>query len=77
VEGKGLLAALIFVDNNGVPLSKLCDRISELCLQRGLLVVHTGRESIKLAPPLCITEEAMLEGIAVFRQSISDALRSK
>jgi 4-aminobutyrate aminotransferase-like enzyme len=39
--------------------------------------VHTGRESIKLAPPLCITEEAMLEGIAVFRQSISDALRSK
>ena len=76
VEGRGLLAALIFIDSNGVPLSKLCDRISELCLQRGLLVVHTGRESIKLAPPLCITEEAMLEGIGVFRQSISDALSS-
>lgn len=76
VEGKGLLAALIFVDKSGVPLSKLCDRISELCLQRGLLVVHTGRESIKLAPPLCITEEALLEGIAVFHQSISDALIS-
>jgi 4-aminobutyrate aminotransferase-like enzyme len=74
VEGKGLLAALIFVDSEGNPLSTLCDLISELCLQRGLLVVHTGRESIKLAPPLCITEEALLEGIEVLRMAISDAL---
>ena len=28
-------------------------------------MVHTGRESIKLAPPLSITEEALLDGIGV------------
>ena len=71
VEGKGLLAALIFKDQNGNPLASLCDAIAELCMQSGLLVVHTGRESIKLAPPLSISKEAMLEGLSVLEQSIA------
>ena len=39
-------------------------------MQIGLLVVHTGRESIKLAPPLTITEEAIIEGLDVLGESI-------
>ena len=74
VEGKGLLAALLFVSPDGQPLTSLCDRISELCLQRGLIVVHTGRESIKLAPPLMIHEEALLEGLSVLKNAIDDAI---
>ena len=74
VEGKGLLAALIFKDKNGNTLPSLCDSIAELCMQRGLLVVHTGRESIKLAPPLTITEEAMLEGLSVLEECIADSI---
>ena len=74
VFGKGLLAALIFMDENGKPLSSLCDEISEKAFQKGLLVVHTGRESIKLAPPLSITEEAMLEGLTVIEQCIKESI---
>ena len=74
VQGKGLIGALIFNDENRTPLVSICDEVSELCLQRGLLVVDTGRESIKLAPPLSITEEAMLEGINVLEQSIHDVI---
>jgi 4-aminobutyrate aminotransferase-like enzyme len=74
VQGKGLVAGVIFNDLQGHPLSSLCDRISECCMQRGLLVVHTGRESIKLAPPLCIHEAALLEGLSVFEQTISDCI---
>ena len=74
VFGTGLLAALLFIDKNGKPLSELCDKISEKAMQRGLLVVHTGRESIKLAPPLTITEEAMLEGVAVLEECIKDSV---
>jgi 4-aminobutyrate aminotransferase/(S)-3-amino-2-methylpropionate transaminase len=74
VQGKGLLAALIFNDSEGRPLSNLCDRIAELCLQRGLLVVHTGRESIKLAPPLMINKEALIEGVEVLKSAIEDAI---
>jgi 4-aminobutyrate aminotransferase / (S)-3-amino-2-methylpropionate transaminase / 5-aminovalerate transaminase len=74
VEGRGLLAALIFKDVNGKPLASLCDAIAELCMQSGLLVVHTGRESIKLAPPLSISKEAMLEGLSVLEQSIAASI---
>jgi 4-aminobutyrate aminotransferase/(S)-3-amino-2-methylpropionate transaminase len=75
IQGVGLLAAVIFNDRQGNPLGKLCDLISEKCLQRGLLVVHTGRESIKLAPPLMISEEAITEGLDVLRQAISDTIK--
>ena len=43
-------------------------------MQKGLLVVHTGRESIKLAPPLCINKEALLEGLNVLEESIKESI---
>lgn len=74
VFGEGLVAALVFMDQENKPLSTLCDRISELAFQRGLLVIHTGRESIKLAPPLSISKDALLEGIEVLDTCIRDTL---
>ena len=74
VFGKGLLAALIFTTPDNKSLVTLCDRVCELAMQRGLLLVHTGRESIKLAPPLCITEDALVEGINVLESCINDCL---
>ena len=75
--GRGLLAALIFQDNHGNPLSKLCDSVCEKALRKGLLLVHTGRESIKLAPPLSIHEEALLEGLQVLRECIAEAIEDQ
>ena len=74
VQGTGLLAAVIFTDSNKRPLSELCDLISEKCLQTGLLVVHTGRESIKLAPPLVINEEELLEGVEAFSIAVEESI---
>ena len=74
VQGVGLLAAVIFNNLNKSPLSELCDLISEKCLQTGLLVVHTGRESIKLAPPLVISEEQLLEGIDTFSIAVEESI---
>lgn len=74
VLGKGLVAAIHFNDPEGNPLVDLCNIISEEAMRRGLLVVHTGRESIKLAPPLCITEDALLEGLQVLEETIKDAI---
>ena len=41
-------------------------------MQKGLLVVHTGRESIKIGPPLTISDEALLEGVAVLGEAIAE-----
>lgn len=71
ILGKGMIAALIFDEVEGkLPSGEFGSRVSELCMQRGVLVVHTGRESIKLGPPLTMPDEAIVEGIGV----ISDAM---
>ena len=46
--------------------------LSERCMQKGLLVVHTGRESIKIAPPLTIPDEALLEGLSIIDEALSE-----
>jgi 4-aminobutyrate aminotransferase-like enzyme len=43
-------------------------------MQKGLIVVHTGRESIKLAPSLTITKEALIEGLQVFEECIKESI---
>ena len=51
--------------------------VAERCMQKGLLVVHTGRESIKIGPPLIISEEALNEGIKVLDESINEIILEK
>jgi 4-aminobutyrate aminotransferase-like enzyme len=71
---EGLIASVIFNDFNGLSKSESASQISEKCMQKGLLVVHTGRESIKLGPPLTITDEALLEAMGVFEESILEVV---
>ena len=76
VLGKGLIAAILFSkEDKDIPDSYLASNVSEKCLQKGLLVVHTGRESIKIGPPLTITEEALLEGIDILEESIGECIK--
>ena len=77
VFGKGLLAALHLGDAPGRSGAESATEISEEAMRRGLLVVHTGRESIKLAPPLVITEEALEEGLQVLEESIEVVVGSE
>ena len=71
VLGEGLISAILFKDpNTNKPDSLSASLISEKCYEKGLLVVHTGRESIKLGPPLTITDEALHEGLDVLLETI-------
>jgi 4-aminobutyrate aminotransferase-like enzyme len=75
VQGKGLIAALIFNINSKNNIKKNLKSIVEKCLKNGLLVVYTGRESIKIGPPLTITKSALIEGINVLDHAISEELK--
>jgi len=75
VLGKGLVAALHFKDNENKPLPDLCNLICKKAMQKGLILVNTGRESIKLAPPLSINEEPLREGIFVLEESIQESIQ--
>jgi len=66
----GLLAAIHFQDpSTGMVDDLIASKIAEKCYEKGLLVVHTGRESIKLGPPLTISDEALIEGMDVMIES--------
>ena len=48
-----------------------------ICMFTGLLVVHTGRESIKFGPPLTISDDALLEGLSIFSDAVAQAIAEK
>ncbi len=64
VSGAGLIAAVAF------KTPEIASEIVERCYQAGLLVVHTGRVTIKIGPPLVIPDDALTEGLEVLRQAI-------
>ena len=71
IIGEGLLAAIIFENPaTGKPEKLLPSIVCERAMQSGLLLIHTGRESIKIAPPLTITSEALEEGLDVLESII-------
>ena len=75
INGKGLIAAIIFSSKyKQAQHAQMVSEITEKCFQKGLLVVHTGRESIKIGPPLTITQEAIVEGVNVILEAMQEVL---
>jgi 4-aminobutyrate aminotransferase/diaminobutyrate-pyruvate transaminase/4-aminobutyrate aminotransferase/(S)-3-amino-2-methylpropionate transaminase len=81
VLGKGLVAGVPIIDSEtkqpDAPLA--CDTVRR-CYEKGLLMfnpVGLGGATIKIAPPLVITEEAALEGVAVLREALAEAVAAR
>lgn len=73
ILGEGLISAIIFQDTDTrQPDSLTASLVAEKCYEKGVLVVHTGRESIKLGPPLTISDDALIEGIEVIIESFRE-----
>ncbi|KAL0079731.1 ornithine-oxo-acid transaminase [Phycomyces blakesleeanus] len=74
VRGRGLLNAIVLDESK-------CARSGwELCLllkSRGLLAKPTHVNIIRLAPPLCITEEELLKGAEIIGQALKDIATMK
>lgn len=76
---RGLVSGLQIINNGKVePNSDMAWDIINLCFRKGLMmfapVGHKGC-CVKIAPPLNITEEALLEGCAVVRESVETVCR--
>jgi acetylornithine/succinyldiaminopimelate/putrescine aminotransferase len=44
--------------------------VTDKCVKEGVLTVWTKRESVKLGPPLTISESAIVESMEVIRNAI-------
>ena len=69
VYGKGLIASMVF--NKKIKnINHKLKLIVENSMRNGLLLCYTGRESIKIGPPLTITTEALKEGLKIIENSV-------
>jgi len=79
VRGKGLVAALRILKPGGTePNPDFANDVVRRCVEKGLMLfapVGYGGASIKIAPPLTITEAALREGLKVFEEAIEEATR--
>jgi 4-aminobutyrate aminotransferase-like enzyme len=77
---RGLVAGLQMTQpNRKEPNHALAHRIIELCFQKGLLLfapVGAWGQTVKIAPPLCINEEALKEGLEVLSQAVDEAVHT-
>jgi 4-aminobutyrate aminotransferase / (S)-3-amino-2-methylpropionate transaminase / 5-aminovalerate transaminase len=79
VHGKGLVAALHIVKPGGIePDQKMAGAVVLRCVEKGLLMfapVGYAGASVKVAPPLTITEEPLRESIAVLEEACKEVLK--
>jgi 4-aminobutyrate aminotransferase-like enzyme len=73
--GHGLVASLIFKTDKRKNISNDLKKIVEECIKQGLLLVYTGRESIKFGPPLTITNSAIIESMKILDKAIKKILK--
>ena len=64
VNVKGMVSAIIVKDDD------MGNYVTKRCVTNGVLPVWTKRESVKLGPPLTISESAIIESMGVIRDSI-------
>lgn len=80
VNGKGLVAALQVVKPRTTePDNLLASRIVLRCVENGVMMfapVGVGGGAIKVNPPLCITDEALQEGLDVLRDCVTAEVAS-
>lgn len=78
VQGRGLVAGLSCVTPGSTqPDAELAWQVVRLCFEKGVLMfapVGFGGATVKIAPPLVITEAAIVESTAVLEESFKRAV---
>ena len=73
-HGKGLVAGLQVVKpGTRVPDKPLANRITQRIVEKGVLLFSpVGKATLKIAPPLCINKDAILEACSVIEEAIQE-----
>jgi len=82
LEGRGLVFALMAIkDRKTMEVDdELAFDIINYCFERGLLMfapVGRGGGTVKVSPPLCITEEAIMEGLKVLNEAVDYCIANR
>ncbi len=74
MRGKGLLNAIIIDESK---FDKTAWQVCLLLKHYGLLAKPTHQNIIRLAPPLCITEQELMVGVSIIDRALKDIVSMK
>jgi 4-aminobutyrate aminotransferase/diaminobutyrate-pyruvate transaminase/4-aminobutyrate aminotransferase/(S)-3-amino-2-methylpropionate transaminase len=81
VMGRGLVAGFVVADPaTGDPDPALAFETVQRSIEKGLLMfspVGPGGGTVKICPPLMISEEALADSLAVFREALGEAIQAR
>ena len=67
VRGKGLFNAIVIKEKNGKTAWDVCLKMAE----NGLLAKPTHGDKIRLAPPLIITKDQVMEAVGIIKKAVT------
>jgi 4-aminobutyrate aminotransferase len=78
VRGKGLMIGVELVKNRQTkqPAGREVDEVLQKCFKKGVLAISGGDSTIRIAPPLTITQELLDAGIDILGTTIREVARS-
>jgi 4-aminobutyrate aminotransferase len=71
VEGKGLMIGVEFAGPTGDPIPDFRNKIADQNFLDGLLTLACGTSTLRIAPPLVITEDQVKHGLDILEHSIA------
>ncbi len=76
VRGRGLMIGIEFVKDRETrePARSLAQRVMEEAFHRGLLILTCGASTIRLCPPLVLTQAQVDEGLTIFETALRASL---
>ena len=81
VMGRGLVAGVVIADPvTGDPDAALAFEIVKRSIEKGLLMfspVGPGGGTVKICPPLMISEEGLADSLAAFREAVNEAVAAR
>lgn len=77
VRGRGLMIGVEIVKDkqSRTPVGPVRDRIVELAFERGLLLLGCGETTIRLCPPLIVSQEEMDVALDILEECITKAIQ--
>lgn len=75
LRGIGMIWGIEF---ENIPVEGFADRVIEKCFEHGLIIEGAGRKNsvVKLMPPLVISEEELVEGMRIIKESARECLEA-
>ena len=73
ISQRGLLAS-VFINSPDGDDAEFVDRLIEIAMRKGLMSVRTASGTLKIGPPLTITDDALIEGVEVLKESLQECL---